>query len=133
MHSARVKFQIAPSRSDVITFSIGTIISEENERFFHHVLRLEKDSKFAVLVRDRMGRVGRKVGVGRGGKYHRRLGLLSGDGGGSRLGVNTGEERTKKREREGLTLQNVHSSFLYNARNRSAHTWHVRWLHADKE
>jgi hypothetical protein len=83
MHGARVEFEIAPSRSSVATFDIGTVESEEDEGFFHHVFRLEKDVEFGVFVRDRVGRVGRKVGVGRGGEDDRRLGLLSerdGDG-----------------------------------------------------
>lgn len=29
------------------------------------------------------------------------------------------------------TLQNVQSSFLYNARRRNAQTWQVRWLHSE--
>ena len=76
MHGARVQFQIAPSRRGIITFRIGTVESEENERFLHHVLRLEKDGQFGVFVGDHVGGVGCKVGVGRGGEDDRRLGFL---------------------------------------------------------
>jgi hypothetical protein len=77
MHSARVELEIAPSRGRIVTFRIGTIESEDNERFVPHVLRLEKDGQFGVLVGDRIGGVGRKVGVWGGGEDDRRLGLLS--------------------------------------------------------
>lgn len=85
MHSARVEFEIAPSRGCIITFPIRTIESEENERLVHHIFCLEKDGQFGVFVGDRIGGVGRKVGVGRGGEDDRRLGFLS---------------RSRERERE---------------------------------
>ena len=63
VHGARVEFQIAPSGSGVVTFVIGTVEPEEDERFFHHVLCLEEDGQFGVFVGDRVGGVGRKLGI----------------------------------------------------------------------
>ena len=78
VHGARVELEIAPSRRGIVTFGVWTVESEEDERFLHHVLGLEKDVELGVFVRDQVGRVGCKGGVGRGGEYDRRLGLLTG-------------------------------------------------------
>ena len=85
MYSAGMKFEIAPSRSGVVAFSVGTVESKEDECFFHHVCCLEEDGEFGIFVRDRVGHVGREVGVGRGGEDDRRLWLLPSSSIGTRV------------------------------------------------
>ena len=41
MRRPGVQLQIAPSVPDEVTVGIGAIEAEQDERFFHHFLRLE--------------------------------------------------------------------------------------------
>lgn len=77
MHGLGVEFEIAPSRSSVITVETGAVESEEYERFFHDVFCLEKNGELGISVGDHIRRVGPEFGVGGGGEDDRRLGLLS--------------------------------------------------------
>lgn len=77
MDPTRVELEITPPRRGIVTVLIRAVKPEKNERFFHHVLRLEMDAQFGILVRDRVGCVGREIGVGRSGEDDCRLRRLS--------------------------------------------------------
>ena len=77
MYGPGVEFEIAPSRSGVVTFETGAVESEEYVRLFLHVFCLEEDGKLAIFVGDRVGCVRQEVGVGGSGEDDRRLRFLS--------------------------------------------------------
>ena len=58
MHGTDMQFQIVPSLRDVLTSGLGTVETEEDQGFLHHLWSLEENAQLEVLVRNVGGRIG---------------------------------------------------------------------------
>jgi hypothetical protein len=76
MQGSNMHFEVIPPIRDEITGGIGAVKSKEDERFLHHFLGLERDSKFGILERYIIGSIIAEGFIGIGGEDYERLRML---------------------------------------------------------